>query len=75
MCAVLLSQPIPVKNLFRTGLPRKINVFPRTSAYFRRDKKKKNGDGRGKLANKFTPCSITVASASVQSREAGFELM
>ena len=41
MCAVLFSQPIPVKNLFRTGLPRKINVFPRTSAYFRRDKKKK----------------------------------
>ena len=22
-----------------------------------------NGDGRGKLANRFTPCSITVASA------------
>ena len=29
--------------------------------------RKKNGDERGKLANKFTPCSITVAPASVPS--------
>ena len=28
---------------------------------------RKNGDERGKLANKFTPCSITVAPASVPS--------
>ena len=28
---------------------------------------KKNGEERGKLADKFTPCSITVAPASVPS--------
>ena len=40
---------------------------------------RKNGDERGKLANKFTLCSITVAPIlppflPLQPRKAGFEL-
>ena len=65
ICAVPLSLPIPVKNYFKNRLSREINVFSRTSAYFCGEKK--NGDERGKLANKFIPCSITVAPASVPS--------
>ena len=40
-------------------------------------RKKKNGHERGKLASKFTPCSINVAPASVplQPGEAGFGLI
>ena len=65
ICAVPLSLPIPVKNYFKDRLSREINVFSRTSAYFCGEKK--NGDERGKLANKFTPCSITVAPAFIPS--------
>ena len=39
-------------------------MFSRTSAY---SVVRKKGDDTGKLANKFTPSSITVAPASVRS--------
>ena len=65
ICAVPLSLPIPEKSYFKNRLSREINVFSRTSAYFCGEKK--NGDERGKLANKFTPCSITVAPAFIPS--------
>ena len=51
ICAVPLSQPFPIKNYFKNGLSSENTVFPRTSAYCRSEKK--NGVGRGKLANKF----------------------
>ena len=51
ICAVPLSQPFPIKNYFKNRLSSENTVFPRTSAYCRSEKK--NGVGRGKLANKF----------------------
>ena len=53
-------------------------MFSRTSAYFRSEKK--NGGGRGKLANKFTPCSVTVflfifyPFLPLRPRETGYQL-
>ena len=51
ICAVPLSQPFQIKNYFKNRLSSENTVFPRTSAYCRSEKK--NGVGRGKLANKF----------------------
>ena len=48
------------------NIPCRTAILKKISANFR-SQKNINGDGRGKLANKFTPCSITVASASVLS--------
>ena len=48
--STLSDEKLFIKIVFRQNLSR-------TSAYCRSEKK--NGGGRGKLTNKFTPCSIT----------------
>ena len=50
--------PFRRRIIFRTGFPAKIHCFrerPHIAVV-----RKKNGVGRGKLANKFSPCSTTV---------------
>ena len=64
MCCTLESTH-PRKELFlEQTFPAKLVCFrgrPHISVV------RRNGDERGKLADKFTPCSITVAPASVPS--------
>ena len=67
---LFLEQAFPRKSI--------VSVDVRIFAVVR--KKKQNGGGRGKLANKFTPCSITAFLYSfylflpLRPREAGYQI-
>ena len=58
--------PLFLKLRSLANIPCRTAILKKISTNFS-SQKNINGDGRGKLANKFTPCSITVASASVLS--------
>ena len=74
ICAVPLSQPIPVKNYFQNRLSGEINVFSRMSAYFCSEKKMATKEGNW-------PTSLLLVRSSqllppflpFQPRKAGFE--
>ena len=76
-----LESTLSNEELFLQAFPRKstVSVDVRIFAVVRK-KKKQNGGGRGKLANKFTPCSITAFLYSfylflpLRPREAGYQI-